>query len=192
MVTTTYAIGVLDDGMGTQAQSLVPCIAGGGIFSCSATTSLPVFSAYSNFQSDWNESNTSSIGYIRNKPSTPAAMSQSSASRSLNSIFQVSPSRWSNVRYSVDISTTVSLSGGAVGRVVLEMATNSAFTTGVQELQSFGNGNTGTLVIGLVLTQLGTACLSGQVPPGNYVRLRTVNTTGTPSFSYISGQEVLL
>jgi hypothetical protein len=118
--------------------------------------------------------------------------SQSSATRSLNTIFQVSSTRDSEVRYSVDISTTVSLSGGAVGRVVLEMATNAAFTTGVQELQSFGNGNTGTLVVGLVLTQLATACLSGEVPAGNYVRLRTVNTTGTPTFTYISGQEVLL
>jgi hypothetical protein len=118
--------------------------------------------------------------------------SQSSASRSLNSAFQVSSTRWSTVRYSVDISTTVSLTGGAVGRVILETATNSGFTTGVQELQSFGNGNTGTLVVGLVLTQSATACLSGDVPPGNYVRLRTVNITGTPTFNYISGQEVLL
>jgi hypothetical protein len=140
-------------------------------------------------QSDWTQTNTSSLDYIKNKP---AAMSQSAASRTLNTIFQPSATRWTNVRYSIDISTTVSLTGGAVGRVVLEMATNAGFTTGVQELQSFGNGNTGTLVVGLVLTQLTTACLSGQVPPGNYVRIRTVNVTGSPSYTYISGQEVLL
>lgn len=140
-------------------------------------------------QSDWAQTNSSSVDFIKNKP---AAMSQASASRTLNTIFQVSATRWTQVRYSVDISTTVSLTGSQVGRVVLEMATNAAFTTGVQELQSFGNGNSGTLVVGLVLTQLCTACLSGQVPPGNYVRLRTVNTTGTPTFTYVSGQEVLL
>jgi hypothetical protein len=92
----------------------------------------------------------------------------------------------------VDISTTVSLSGSQVGSVILEMATNVGFTTGVQTIQSFSNGNSGTLVIGLVLTQLNTACLSGDIPPGNYVRLRTVNITGTPTFTYQVGQEVIL
>jgi hypothetical protein len=139
-------------------------------------------------QSDWTQANTAATDFIKNKP---AAKSQSSATRALNTIFQVNATRWSTVRYSIDISTTVSLTGSQVGRVVLEMATNSAFTSGVQELQSFGNGNTGALVVGLVLTQLNTACLSGEVPPGNYVRLRTVNTTGTPTFTYISGQETL-
>lgn len=140
-------------------------------------------------QSDWIQANTGSLDYIKNKP---AALSQSAVTRSLNSAFQVSATRLSEVRYSVDISTTVSLTGGAVGRVILEMATNSAFTTGVQELQSFGNGNTGTIVVGLVLTQLSTACLSGKVPAGNYVRLRTVNVTGSPTYTYQSGQEILM
>lgn len=117
---------------------------------------------------------------------------QSSATRTLNTIFQVSATRWSTVRYSVDISTTVSLSGSQVGSVILEMATNVGFTTGVQTIQSFSNGNSGTLVIGLVLTQLNTSCLSGDIPPGNYVRLRTVNITGTPTFTYQVGQEVIL
>jgi hypothetical protein len=140
-------------------------------------------------QSDWTQANTNALDYIKNKP---ASFSQSAVTRSLNSAFQVSPTRLSEVRYSVDISTTVSLTGGAVGRVILEMATNSAFTTGVQELQSFGNGNTGTIVVGLVLTQLSTACLSGKVPAGNYVRLRTVNVTGSPTYTYQSGQEILM
>lgn len=140
-------------------------------------------------QSDWTQTNSASVDFIKNKP---AARSQSSATRALNTAFQVSATRWSTVRYSVDISTTVSLSGSQIGRVILEMATDAAFTTGVQSLASFGNGNSGTLVVGLVLTQLCTACLSGDIPPGYYVRLRTVNTTGTPTFTYQVGQEVLI
>ncbi len=132
-------------------------------------------------QSDWTQASVGSLDYIKNKP---AARSQSTASRALNSAFQVSTARWATVRYSVDISTTVSLSGSQIGSVILEMATNAAFTTGVQTLQSFSNGNSGTLVIGLILTQLNTACLSGDIPPGNYVRLRTVNITGVPTFTY--------
>lgn len=118
--------------------------------------------------------------------------SQSSATRALNTAFQVNTTRDSEVRYSVDISTTVSLSGSQVGTIILEMATNSGFTTGVQTIQQFSNGNSGTLVIGLVLTQLSTACLNGFVPSGNWVRLRSVNNTGTPTFTYQIGQEVLL
>lgn len=140
-------------------------------------------------QSDWTQASTGAVDYIKNKP---AARSQSSSSRTLNTIFQVSATRWSLVRYSVDISTTVSLAGSQIGSVILEMATNAAFTTGVQTLQQFSNGNSGTLVVGLVLTQLNTACLSGDIPPGNYVRVRTVNVTGTPTFTYQAGQEVLI
>lgn len=118
--------------------------------------------------------------------------SQSSVSRSLNTIFQVSTTNDSLVVYSVNTACTLSLTGGQTATVVLEMATNSGFTTGVQTLSTTVNGNTGTLTIGLNITQTYTCALVGYVPVGNYVRIRTVNTTGTPTFSYTSGQEVLL
>lgn len=117
--------------------------------------------------------------------------SQSSPIRSLNTAFQVSTTKDAIVHYSVDISTTVSLTGSQVGQVILEIATNSAFTTGVQSLQEFSNGNTGSLVVGLVLTQLNTACVNGVVLAGYWVRLRTVNVTGTPVFTFKRSQEVL-
>lgn len=125
-------------------------------------------------------------------PSVISNRNQSAATRTLNTIFQVSATRWATVRYSIDISTTVSLSGAQVGTVILEMATNSNFTTGVQSIQEFSNGNTGSLVIGLVLTQLNTACLNADIPAGNYVRIRTVNVTGNPTFTFKCGQETLL
>lgn len=140
-------------------------------------------------QSDWTQSNSASSDYIKNKPVT---RSQSSSTRSLNTSFQVNSTRWSIVRYSVDISTTVSLSGSSVGSVFLETSASPTFASGVQILQEYTNGNSGTLVVGLVLTQIATACLSGDVPAGNYVRLRTSNVTGTPTFTYQTGQEVLV
>lgn len=118
--------------------------------------------------------------------------SQSSAIRALNTPFTLSATRWNNVYYSVDISATVSLSGSQVGRVILQICPNSTFSSGVQDLSSYGNGNTGSLVVGLVLTQLSTACLSGEVPPGYWVRLRTESSSGTPTFTYRVGQEVLI
>ena len=168
MTAQTYVTAVKITGSAFDSMA-VPTVAG-GIFYCSDPTQYPIFTPMS---------------------SIVPSRSQSSIARTLNTIFQVSAAQWSTVNYSVDISTTVSLSGSQVGTVILEMATNSSFTTGVQTLRQFSNGNSGTLVIGLVLTQLATACLFGTVPPGNYVRIRTVNMTGTPTFTYQAGQEVL-
>lgn len=121
--------------------------------------------------------------------------SQSAAARSLNSSFQVSPTRDCAVSYSVDISCTLSLTGGQSGTVILEMATNVGFTTGVQTLCQFTNSNTGALTIGLSLTQTNTACLTYPfIPSGNYLRLRTVTGIGAAAaiFTYQVGSEVLL
>lgn len=123
--------------------------------------------------------------------SNSVSRSFSSPTRSLNSSFQISTTRDCLVNYSIDIATVVSLSGGAVGTVFLEYADNSAFTTNVVEAGRFVNGNTGTLVVGLTLNQTSTASLSGMIPVGKYARIRTANTTGTPTFTYRSGQEVL-
>lgn len=116
---------------------------------------------------------------------------QSSATRSLNSAFQISATQNSTASYSVDIATSLSLTTGQVGTVFLEICPISGFSTGVQELGRFVNGQTGTLTIGLALSQTGTANLSGFIPAGYYARLRTANTTGTPTFTYRSGQEVV-
>lgn len=136
----------------------------------------------------------STSGQLAQDIGAPVAVSrsQSSASRSLNSAFQISTTKDSLVNYSVDIACTLSLTGGQTGTAFLEIATNSAFTTGVQELCRFVNGNTGTLTVGLNITQNITGGLNGYVPSGYYVRIRTANTTGTPTFNYRSGQEVLL
>lgn len=117
---------------------------------------------------------------------------QSSASRSLNTAFQASTTRDALVGYSVDISCTSTLLGGQAGALVLEMATNSGFTTGVQTLSQFVNSNSVSLAIAITVTQINTACVTGYVPAGNWIRLRTVNTTGTPTFTYTQGQETLL
>lgn len=118
--------------------------------------------------------------------------SQASSSRSLNTCFQVSSTRDSLVNYSVDIATTLSLTGGQTGTVFLETYSNGSCTTGIQELSRSVNGNTGTLTIGLNITQNVTGGLNGFIPAGAYAQLRTANTVGTPTFNYRSGQEVLM
>lgn len=135
--------------------------------------------------------------YATNRVAEPtneilATHTQSSASRSLNSPFQINTSRGALVNYSVDVSCTISLTSGQSGTVFLEIASDSGFTTNVQELCRFLNANSGTLTIGLNLVQAVTGTLSGFVPSSYYCRIRTANTVSTPTFTYRSGQEILL
>lgn len=132
--------------------------------------------------------------FISNWPITGIpnfAPSYTNPTRTLNSAFQISSSRDSRVSYAVNIAATISLTSGQSGTVVLEYADDSGFTTNVVSVQSTSNVNTGSLTLGLNLTQTITASLSGDIPVGKYVRLRTVNNTGSPSFSFVSAQEVL-
>lgn len=108
--------------------------------------------------------------------------------RSLNTVFQVSTTQDALVSYAVDITVAALLIGGSSGRVYLEYANEASFTTGITVVTSSGNSTGGVLNI----TNVGTASLSGVIPAGKYVRIRTVNVTSTPTFTYQSAQEVLL
>lgn len=120
------------------------------------------------------------------------APTQATATRALNSAFQVSATQSAFVFYSVQITVTASITGGQNGDIVLEIASNSGFTTNVQTLAISGVGQAYTLAIALQGVQPQTGVVSGFVPAGYYTRLRTVNNTGTPTYSVRAGQEVLL
>lgn len=142
---------------------------------------------------------TGSYNDLSNKPTIPGARSfTNNASRSLTTStgaagFQVSATRDALVNYSVTINTSVSLSGNATGYVALEIApTNSATAGDWVEVGRTPSGQSGTLVIGLVLNQVGGGQIGTTIPAGYYAKLRTVNTSGTPTYTYNSGQEVLL
>ncbi|SKA15573.1 hypothetical protein, partial [Sediminibacterium ginsengisoli] len=110
----------------------------------------------------------------------------SSATRSFNSSFQVSATKDASVRYSVEIACSISVSGGQAGVVFLEISPNNSTWT---EAGRFSNSNTGAVVIGLSVTSSVAGQISADVPAGYYVRLRTSATTGSPVFTYQSGQE---
>lgn len=125
-------------------------------------------------------------------PTLPPAASQSAVTRTLNTIFQ--PSTMRNVvgSYSVQITVTASISGGQDGDVILEIASNVAFTTGVQTVAIAGSSQTFSLAVALQGVQKAALQLIGMIPAGYYARLRTVNNTGAPAFAYRAGQETLM
>lgn len=112
--------------------------------------------------------------------------------RALNTCFLVSASRDAAVSYGVDISASLTLTSGELGTVYLETFTDSGCTTGTQEVCRVANGQTGSLAVGATVTQNVTSNLTGVVPAGKYVKLRTENNTGSPVFTARPGQETLL
>jgi hypothetical protein len=111
--------------------------------------------------------------------------------RPLNTCFQISTTRDAQVSYAVDISATVSVSGGGRGSVYLRTYTNSTCTTGQQTVISGSSGLPAFVSVTVGLTNLGTATLPAIVPKGAWVRIETVNDAQTPTFTARQGQEVL-
>ena len=62
----------------------------------------------------------------------------------------------------------------------------------MQTVAITGLGQTYTLAVALQGVQPQTGVVSGFIPAAYYARLRTVNNTGTPTFSYRAGQEIQL
>lgn len=141
----------------------------------------------------FNTPSGSTSQYVRGDGSlatfpTSQSYSTSTVSRSLNSAFVPSSTRPAFVTYSVEISASLTLTGGQTGTVYLETSPdNSAWT----EVARISNGNTGTLAVGIAITQAMTGTLTGFVPTNYYARLRTQNNTGSPTITYRSGAETL-
>lgn len=147
-------------------------------------------------QSDWTQTNGALLDYIKNKP---ANRSWATTTRSIVTTaaaangFQVSSTRDSEVRYSLTIVSTATISANASGYVALEMApTNSISASDWIELGRVVNGQAVALALTLASTATGGGQVTGYIPAGYYVRLRSVNSSGTPTYTYNSGEETLL
>lgn len=106
--------------------------------------------------------------------------------------WQLSASRVSHISYSVLVTVTASIASGQSGYVVLEIApTNSAIAADWVEVGRVSSSQTYTLAIAIQGVQGTGGSMSVFVPAGSYARLRSVNVTGTPSYTFVSGQEAL-
>lgn len=129
---------------------------------------------------------------------TPPAATQSPATRSIvtgtgATGFQPSATRNVFGNYNVTVVSTATIAGNASGTVVLEIApTNSATAGDWVEIARFTNGQSLSLAITLQSVQTLAGQLSGMIPAGYYAKIRSINNAGTPTYTYNSGQEVLL
>lgn len=107
--------------------------------------------------------------------------------------FQISSTKKTMVVYSVKISTSSTIGGSAEGEVYLETAaTNSITPSDWTTISKISSGQTITLAIALQSVQPITGQLIGMIAVGNYVRLRSNNVSGTPTYTYITGQETII
>lgn len=139
-------------------------------------------------QSDWTQATTSSLDYIKNKP----ARSFNYPSRALNSCFQISATQDAIFHYRVDVTTGLSLASGAQGTITITSYTNSGCTTGAQALVDGTAAQTGSLVIGLNISQVVSIALDGMTPANRWLKITTANTVGTPTFAIRAAQQEIL
>lgn len=128
---------------------------------------------------------------------SPSSRNSSSASRPLVTAsnqtgFQISASRDALAIYSCTIVSSASISGAALGVLALETAlTNSTTPSDWTEISRTTTGQAVSLAVVLNSISTGATPVIGFIPAGCYVRLREINTSGTPTYSFNSGQEIL-
>ena len=157
--------------------------------------------------SDWSAG--SGLAQILNKPTTVAGYGitdalkvptiTASVSHTLTTVatdntktWQMSSTRPSHGTYAVKISVTSTIGGPSEGNVILEVCSTNSTTAGDWvALPRTSNGQTITLAVVLNSVQPVTSTVSGWVPAGWYVRLRTVAVSGSPTFTYDTGEEAV-
>jgi hypothetical protein len=120
---------------------------------------------------------------IPSKVGTLTAMS----TKSLNVAYQASTTSDSKIYVSAKVSCNLSLLAGQSGSIILEVSPNG--TTGWVYVGQIDGSNTGTLTVGLNTVQITGGQLTAPVKKNSYWRLRTVNNTGTPTFTWNGGSQ---
>lgn len=171
-------------GAGTVTSVIAGTGLAGSTITSSGTISLPSIGTagtYSGITTD--AQGRVSAGTIRSFAYT---------TRALNTCYQISGTRDALVSYAVEVTSESTLAAGQLGTVYLETFTDSGCTTGTQEIMRGASGIAQSVGLSVTLTSNGTITLHGVIPAGLYVKQRTDNTTGTPSFAARPGEEVLL
>lgn len=170
-------------GTGTVTSVTAGAGLSGGTITSSGTISMPNTGTAGTYSAVTTDS--------QGRVTSGSNRSQSSATRSLNSVFQVSATRDAMVFYSVQMTVTASIASGQDADLFLDIASDSGFTLNVQTISVSPCSQVYTLAVALQGVQKCPLNVSGFIPAAYYARLRTANNTGAPAFLYRAGQEVL-
>jgi len=156
-----------------------------------ATFGSQVWIKISQIQDDWNQSNSSSLDFIKNKPTIPTILSPSYSSPSFSNVTtatQLSSTRDASVNYVFPTSLTSLLANQAL-TATLQYADDSGMSTNLVAVSNDVTGCSGILS----LTLSGRLQVSGRIPAGKYRKVALSQTGGaTVPTTISSSQEVLL
>ncbi len=107
--------------------------------------------------------------------------------QSFNTVFQANDTYpYTLDAISVSIACHLTISGGETGTIFFEVSEDGS--TNWIEVSRVSNSLTGSLVIGVSITDTKTFVLTGVIPPFWYARLRT-SASGSPTFTFVRSQE---
>lgn len=136
---------------------------------------------------DWVTVDTK--GRVTAAGNTPLPTAIASGARNFNQAYQLSSTRPSFISISAQLSCNLSLTGGQAGNVQLQLSANGS--SGWVTYGTITASNTGTLTVGLNTTQVSGGQLTVPIPTGYYWRALTTNTTGTPTYTFNGGYEII-
>lgn len=144
-------------------------------------------------QADYTQATGTSPEYVKNKPTlfsfAPTISSVAAGARNFNQAYQISTTRYAEAKMSAQAACTLNLTTGTSAEIFMEWSADGS--TGWTLAGKLAGANTGSLTIGLNSTQISGGQLNTMLQPGYYWRMRTNNVTGTPTYTFNGGQEVL-
>jgi hypothetical protein len=138
---------------------------------------------------EWLPVTTSPYDPPTPQPALTDTFTVTNNSRTIGTAFQPSATRPTLVSFSVRVVSGLTLSGGAAGRV--ELRSDSGATPSTVRARVAG-GATGTVVVGISMSDTAEGTMTYLVPAGHYVLLQSVNETGTPTYSITAQYEIVL
>lgn len=124
---------------------------------------------------------------------TPSQATHSITSACNANGWQIHASKPAMASYTVKISTTATIGGGAEGSVILKTAATNSSTAGDWvEAGRVNNAQSISLALVLQSVQTTSAPIFAMVPAGYYACLQSVTASGSPVYTYISGQETVI
>lgn len=129
-------------------------------------------------------------GRITVGANTPSPSIISLGARNFNQAYQISSIRPSQISISVQISCNLSLSGGQEGNIKLQISADGS--TNWLTVGMLTGSNTGSLSVGLNTTQIsGGQLVYNELPLGYYWKALTTNVTGSPTYTFNGGYEIV-
>jgi hypothetical protein len=126
-------------------------------------------------------------GFTTNNISIPVVIAANG--RDFNQAYQISSTNQARISVSVQIACGLSLSAGQSGTITLEISANG--TSGWIYAGHVAASNTGILTLGLSTSQISGGQLIQELPAGYYWRLSTNNISGTPTYTFNGGNEII-